>query len=402
VRTRAHRLFEAGKQGKLQHFTLDLARLPELAGIVAEVVRQNYPDLDVPFHARWRHFTVGHEDRWAALAAHANWKTPEPKARKMKARAAFDLAIISVLLDAGAGVAWHYRDARTGSLIGRSEGLALASLDMFAAGAFSADSADPFRADAGKLARLSADDLATGFQVDAQNPLAGLEGRVSLLNALGRTLTNAPEVFAIRDTARPGGLFDHLAGIAAAKGGALPAPSILDAALAHLGAIWPSRLTLGGLPLGDCWHHPLIITEDSTSGLIPFHKLSQWLSYSLIEPLIEAGIPVTAIDGLTGLAEYRNGGLFIDGGVILAKDPAIFQAAHEPGSTVVVEWRALTIALLDEIAPLVRQALDLGQADFPLAKILEGGTWAAGRKLAREARSDGGPPLAIVSDGTVF
>ena len=30
---------------------------------------------------------------------------------------------------------------------------------------------------------------------------------------------------------------------------------------------------------------------------------------------------VTDIDGLTGLAEYRNGGLFIDTGVIVARDP---------------------------------------------------------------------------------
>ena len=45
---------------------------------------------------------------------------------------------------------------------------------------------------------------------------------------------------------------------------------------------------------------------------MPLHKLSQWLAYSLIEPLQRAGIAVTDIDGLTGLAEYRNGGLFID------------------------------------------------------------------------------------------
>ena len=52
-------------------------------------------------------------------------------------------------------------------------------------------------------------------------------------------------------------------------------------------------------------------------GLVPLHKLSQWLAYSLIEPLIEAGFSITEIDGLTGLAEYRNGGLFIDAGVLV-------------------------------------------------------------------------------------
>jgi hypothetical protein len=40
--------------------------------------------------------------------------------------------------------------------------------------------------------------------------------------------------------------------------------------------------------------------------------------------------------------------------------------------------------------------------DFPLGALLEGGTWAAGRKLAKEKRSDSAPPLTIISDGTVF
>jgi hypothetical protein len=126
------------------------------------------------------------------------------------------------------------------------------------------------------------------------------------------------------------------------------------------------------------------------------------LSYSLIEPLQAAGISVTEIDGLTGLAEYRNGGLFLDGGVIVPKEPGILTAAHPPYSTVIIEWRALTVALLDDIAPLVRETLGVAEADFPLARVLEGGTWATGRRLARERRPDGGPPLRIVSDGTVF
>ena len=74
--------------------------------------------------------------------------------RAARARAEFDLAIVSVLLDAGAGPDWHYRDAATGIVSGRSEGLALASLRMFEAGAFSNDPNDPLRADADKLSRF--------------------------------------------------------------------------------------------------------------------------------------------------------------------------------------------------------------------------------------------------------
>ncbi len=172
--------------------------------------------------------------------------------------------------------------------------------------------------------------------------------------------------------------------------------------LATFGGIWPSRLTLAGVPLGDTWRHPLIAVAEVTEGLVPFHKLSQWLTYSLIEPLQWAGISVIDIDDLTGLPEYRNGGLFVDSGVIVLKDEADTAKAHEVSSPLVVEWRALTVALLDEMGALIRRRLGRSREELPLARVLEGGTWAAGRRIAREKRVDGGPPLNIVSDGTVF
>ena len=120
---------------------------------------------------------------------------------------------------------------------------------------------------------------------------------------------------------------------------------------------------------------------------MPLHKLSQWLAYSLIEPLQWAGIEVTDIDGLTGLAEYRNGGLFIDTGVLTLRDPAAAQREHDVDSELVVEWRALTVALLDRLAEIVRARLNMDRETLPLAKILQGGTWAAGRNIARQLRA---------------
>ena len=175
------------------------------------------------------------------------------------------------------------------------------------------------------------------------------------------------------------------------------------AVLRHLGPVWPSRLELDGVPLGDCWRHPALTTDDATSGLMPLHKLSQWLTYSLLEPLQAAGrVAVTDVGGLTGLAEYRNGGLLIDTGVLALRDSADAQRPHEVGSTLVVEWRALTVALLDRLADIVRHRLGMDAEALPLAKILQGGTWAAGRQIARARRPDGAPPLSVVSDGTVF
>jgi hypothetical protein len=210
----------------------------------------------------------------------------------------------------------------------------------------------------------------------------------------------APEIFGRVDTPRPGGLFDHLC--AEAAGRSIAAPAVLSAVLRHLGPVWPSRLELGGMPLGDCWIHGALETQDATSGLMPLHKLSQWLTYSLLEPLQTAGVAVGNIDGLTGLAEYRNGGLLVDTGVLALRHQAEARRAHGVGSTLVVEWRALTVALLDRLAAIIRRRLGVDAEELPLAKILQGGTWAAGRQIARKLRPDGAPPLAVISDGTVF
>ncbi len=395
VRTRAHRMLEIGLNDRLRHFRVDLGRLDLTVDMVLAATRKAYPGFDVPFHSRWRHFVVGGVDRWGTLADAGHWRDG-----KERARAEFDLAIVSVLLDAGAGAAWRYSDSVTGMKIGRSEGLALASLEMFARGVFSDQAGDPLRADAAALERLTVADLQAGFQVSDDNPLVGLEGRVGLLRRLGQQVAAAPQVFGAKDTPRPGGLFDHFAG--GNSQGTMPATTILSELLRQLGPIWPSRITLGGMPLGDCWRHPGFTTDDATSELVPLHKLSQWLSYSLIEPLQRAGLDVTDIDGLTGLAEYRNGGLFVDTGVLVLRDAVDIAREHDVSSPLVVEWRALTVALLDRLADSLRQLVGLDAVTLPLAKILQGGTWATGREVAFARRPDGSPPIKIISDGTVF
>ena len=362
VRERAHEMLERALAGEVEGWVVDLGRLADAAELTAEVTRERYPDLAIPFHARWRHFVAGEP------------RLPDGADPGSRARSAFDLVILSVLLDAGSGPGWQYRDPATFTLLGRSEGLAVASQRMFEAGTFAAEGRDRLRADAAVLAGLDEAVLALGFQAGEDNVLLGLDGRTALLRRL----------------------------VDRAENGRLPAPVILETLLEALGPIWADRLTVDGLALGDCWRHPAIRRDDPSDGLVPLHKLSQWLAYSLIEPLQKAGLEIVDMDGLTGLAEYRNGGLFVDTAVLRLADPSAAERSHLASDPIIVAWRAMTVALLDRLAPEVRTRLGVGEAEFPLARMLEGGTWMAGRRIAAELRHGGGPPFTIISDGTIF
>jgi hypothetical protein len=394
IRERCQQMLELACANRLRHFAYHPEKLPEVAAYVAEVTRAAYPSLEVPFHSRWRHFDVGSLDRVAQLDEHLGACSPAERAR-----CHFDLVITSVLLDAGAGEHWRYHEARSGQTYSRSEGLAVASFNTFHAGLFSSRRDYPWQADARGLQSVTEAALAEAFQVTAAHPLPGLAGRAALLRALGAVVEAAPQYFGM-GSARLGHLFDYLC--AQTSAGAVPAGKILCAVLESLGPIWPGRLRVGGVNLGDVWHHAQIAGPGLTAGLVPFHKLSQWLTYSLIEPMLAAGITVTGVDELTGLAEYRNGGLFLDLELLTPRDDAVLTRPYPPEAAIIVEWRALTIALLDRLAAQVRDHLGVSAEAYPLVKILEGGTWRAGRRIARDKRPDGSPPLRLASDGTVF
>lgn len=393
IRERAEMVLRYVEDGQSQHFGLEANGLENAVRLTLAVIHERFPDpRSVPFHARWRHFEVGGRDRWAALAKPLTVDAAE------RARIRVELAITSVLLDAGAGADWGYREPDSGDRYARSEGLAVASFDLYRRGGFSADPSKPLRADAEALKRFGAPQLAMAFQVFPHNPLVGLAGRAELIASIGAVVAARSDVFGA--DARLGNLFDHLA--AQARDGVLPAAAILAALLDAFSPIWPSRLDIEGVALGDVWRHPAAKAKDRTDGLVPFHKLSQWLAYSLVEPLEEAGIRIVDLDALTGLPEYRNGGLLIDSGALRVKRREILDRAWAPGDEVIVEWRALTVALLDRIGAHVRLHLGLDAETLPLVKVLEGGTWLAGRRLAAERRPGGAPPIAIDSDGTVF
>ncbi|OCR02054.1 uracil phosphoribosyltransferase [Oscillatoriales cyanobacterium USR001] len=395
IRARCDRLFNLACQDKLRYFRVNLTQLDKAANYVIDVIREQYPDFNIPFHSRWRHFEIGGISRISELDESLKTLTPIDKI-KIK----FDLAIISVLLDAGAGTNWQYYEQETGQIYHRSEGLAIASFRMFCQGIFSSNPDFPFQADAAALSQLKLQTLAAGFQVTQDNPLIGLEGRLELLQNLGKIISHN-HLFFDSENPRPGNLGKYLYDIYS-ETRTIKAAEILSCILQGIGEIWPGRYKISGVNLGDVWQHSALQGENIGDGYVPFHKLSQWLTYSLLEPLQEIGLEVIELEALTGLPEYRNGGFCLDIGLLEAKDRNIFLERHLPGSEVIVEWRALTVNLLDIIAISIREKLNLTAVELPLVKILQGGTWTAGRKIAAELRVGGIPPIQIESDGTVF
>jgi hypothetical protein len=449
IRLRCASVMRAVEANLSPSFRLDREALPALAERVARLTRERFPTLEIPFHSRWRHFEAGGVDRKAEMDTALAGQD-----RLGMARARFDLAVVSVLLDAGAGAQWAYTEGQAlgtaarpraaadellamldqaattgtptpaappaeppvpdgGRRYTRSEGLGVASFRAFMAGAFSSRAGEPLRADAGALRHVDAAALRAVFQSSPDNPVVGLEGRASLLARLGAVLAEEAGRDAARGRpteARPALLFDRVTDFGQRR--SVDATELLGEVLRTLAPIWPRGARIKGVAAGDAGAHrwagdalPGGGHDVTTGGWVPFHKLSQWMTYSLLEPLQWAGIPVTGLGGehgLTGLPEYRNGGLFIDGGVIVPRSPWLLERTHKPEDETIVEWRALTVCLLDELAVLVRRQLGRDEHTLPLACVLEGGTWATGRALAAERRPGGAPPLKVESDGTVF
>jgi hypothetical protein len=181
--------------------------------------------------------------------------------------------------------------------------------------------------------------------------------------------------------------------------------------------IWPTdRTHVKGQPIGDAW--PLRALSQQTdaeskpfSNIQPFHKLTQWLAYSLMVPFSRLlSVSWTNTELGTGLPEYRNGGLFVDMGVLELKPEALKRGLDLSGGTLpsygagddeIVEWRAMTVALLDVLHVKILERL--GGVKLSLPQVLEAGSWKAGRELAAANRPETkSSPILNFGDGTLF
>ncbi|KAI9757507.1 MAG: hypothetical protein M4579_003420 [Chaenotheca gracillima] len=426
VRQRSRLIFERARRNDLSHFNVDMDKFSETANYVVSIIKRDYaPDYaSIPPHGRWQHFDVGGRPRVDQLLA--SW--PSTVDIQERTRRLLDLFLISVLLDAGAGNRWSYKSKESGRIYRRSEGLAVASLEMFKAGYFSSDTDMPYQVDGLALKKLDLATMARGLQVSEQNPMTGLEGRTGLLIRLGDALSNRD--FFGRN-ARPGNMLDYLLNHPTTLMSSVPIvtlPTLWTLLMDGLASIWPrSRTLVDGISLGDAWPCSSMPNspKEPWKNIVPFHKLTQWLTYSLMVPMTKLmKIRFAGAGLMTGLPEYRNGGLLVDTGLLTLKPgemtrglDAYDRNAKEVGQPnievvplftadddVVVEWRAVTVGFLDELLIEVNRILGLSRENgLSLPQMLEAGTWKGGRELAEVSRPNTKePPIMIISDGTVF
>ncbi|KAK2734228.1 hypothetical protein FQN57_001749 [Myotisia sp. PD_48] len=418
IRERAQIVWQAAEAGELTHFDVHTDKLSEVADFVVSVIQRDFgPDKydTIPPHGRWQHFDVGNVPRVQKMID--EWKSNGTEDVEITRRL-IDLFFVSVLLDAGAGDHWRFVEVDDGKKYERSEGIALASLHMFNSLAF-ADS-NPGSApsvNSKGLKNMTTEKLISGFQVSDENCMLGIDSRAALLRSLGESLLKHPDAFG--EEGRPGNLVDYMIKTAEKSSG-LDVLQFWDVLQALLIPVWPKdRTTVDGVPIGDAW--PLRALQkridpskpaDITAGIQPFHKLTQWLTYSLMVPFQRIlGMKWKNAESLTALAEYRNGGLFVDLGALTLKEESLKRGLKasgqelplfDAGDDVIVEWRALTLCLLDRVYDIIASRLGKG-VHLTMAQVLEAGTWKSGREIAAKRRpKTKSSPILIQSDGTLF
>ncbi|KAJ5992950.1 hypothetical protein N7451_008674 [Penicillium sp. IBT 35674x] len=418
VRERANLVLKAAENDELTHFFYRPDKMGEVAEYVTGIINRDFgPDKfdKIPPHGRWQHFEVGGVPRVDQLIK--SWQE-EGYDNIEITRRLIDLFFVAVLLDAGAGDFWKFTEPGTGDAYGRSEGIAVAALYMFKAGSFTSKSAagDNELVDGQGLAALSIETFRKHFQITADNEIIGDVSRVSLLNSVGKSFLSLPEIFG--EAGRPGNLVDYI--LAHKSGNELEYETLWNVLQKTLLPAWPkNRTQVDGVPIGDSWPLEVLAklnqgkSESRTANIQPFHKLTQWLAYSLSVPFIRVlGFEWKNLSLGTGLPEYRNGGLFVDMGVLELKEPVLQQGransqeqtpSFEATSDVIVEWRAMTVALLDQLYETIRDSFAKQGVQLNMAQMLEAGTWKGGRELAAKYRpSTKSSPIVIQGDGTLF
>lgn len=455
VREKSTPVFNLALEDELYNFDShfsDKSKLNECVDFIVKLVDRDFKDnyKSIPPHGRWQHLEAG-KDKPRVMNLVKLWTAEKVDQTEITKRL-IDLFVISVFLDAGAGNQWKYKenDESNPSLVEtflRSEGLAVASYHVFNDGEFSNDPSNKYQVSAEKLAGITEDQFKKWLQVnDTDNQLTGFAGRLKLIRSLSDALMNNEEIFGgdlflnkregyNKLENRPGNLVDYLNTKVNGDSKKIDLSIIWNALIQGFNEIWDSRIVLEGKSLGDAWYNKSatklakkkknVTSDDELEDLdkiVPFHKLTQWLTYSLLIPLKNyGGFTILNETLLTGLPEYRNGGLLIDFGLLSIKKEKLSQGLelaeqelkndtekipmYKPDDDLIVEWRCCTVGFLDYILPMVNEKLGVKgtENELVLAQLIEAGSWKAGREIAKMKRPlTCGPPINLLSDGTVF
>lgn len=424
VRERCYKVQEAANRNRLNHFDVDQSKLEEMIQFVILIIKRDYDTpSDIPVYGRWRHFNIGGRQRLHSLMQ--SWtslgQSPLEQTRKL-----IDILVIACLMDMKPCQTYCYTEHSTGRVFKRKDGIAIAMLDLFLSGAFSTDPSIPHRVDSEGLVNFSLETLRNGLQFNENNSFVGIEERLEILNHLGHVLNTRKDYFG-NENQRPGNMMDYLLSHPSTiktKKGPLISIETIWPVVQEMGELWSAEEGIGGTPgLGDVWPCPAI-SNNKDDNLVSFHKLSQWIIYSIIEPMEKLlGATIEGDDLLTPLPDYCNGGFLIDTGFLTLKpvdndrgiknyhansllpyQPKVEVAPmFDMSDPVVTEWRALTVAYLDLVCERVRQSFGLSKKLLSLSQLVQGGTWSAGRELAEISRPNTHePPIVIKIDKRVI
>lgn len=248
--------------------------------------------------------------------------------------------------------------------------------------------------------------------------MLGAPARAHLLRSLGSSLLANPDIFG--PEGRPGNIVDYMLKTATSSS-TLDILAFWDTLQTLLIPIWPKdRTVVNGQAIGDAWPLSTLRVARAATNLPnameadfiqPFHKLTQWLTYSLTVPFQRIlDVKWVNTESLTALPEYRNGGLFVDLGVLSLKPSSLERGMTRSGGSLpqfgagddeIVEWRAMTLVLIDKLYGMVKERME--GVELSMAQLLEAGTWKSGREVAKEKRPQTkSSPILIESDGTVF
>ena len=405
-RARAARCWRRGRRAAgSTHFAIDLSparrgRRARRRASRASAIRPRA----IPSHSRWRHFDAGGVDRLAELERAARRRSTPTE----RARARIDLVVDqraarrrrrAALALRRAG---HRRDVRALRGPGGGE-LPRCSC----AGAFSADPATPLRVDAdGAGARRRGRLGAASSRCRATIRWSGSTGRAALLRRLGaRAAARGPSLRCRRRA--PGRTCSTLlrARARARRGVAARATSCARCSIGLRPDLAGPTAAATASTLGDVWPHPARRRRRARRGLVPFHKLSQWLAYSLLEPLERAGVRGDRTSTRSPAWPSTATAACCSTPACSCRAPRRRRCAsvHRSGDELVVEWRALTVALLDRARRRAcARALGAPRASCrwrASSKAAPGPPAASSRPSAARRRRR---RIRVASDGTVF